>query len=85
MGEPLGEAAPEALEEVAASGVGNDGRSWAYQHVMRDVMIVPICAPRSSPGDTARPLPARARSTGDRPSLGAARPAIRCNRPPGTV
>src|SRR5207249_2628153 len=70
------QAAHEALEEVAAPGAGNDGRSWAHQHVMRDVMIVPISAPRSSPGDTASPLPARARSTGDRPSSRAARP---CN------
>ena len=39
------QAAHEALEEVAAPGAGNDGRSWAHQHVMRDVMNRPrLCA-----------------------------------------
>jgi len=47
---------------------GNDGRTWAHPHVMRDVMIVPVSAPRSSPGRHSKalagPRPLDGRQTG---------------------
>src|SRR5947199_216819 len=38
---------------------GNDGRTWARPHVMRDVMIVPVSAPRAwrLPLETRRTAP----------------------------